>query len=43
MFKDIRKLNYIGEAKVCKTFHQYLQKNPDYESYLWAYITYEGK
>ena len=33
MFKDIRKLNYIGEAKVCKTFHQYLKKNPDYGSF----------
>ena len=34
MFEDIRKLNYKGQAKVCKTFHQYLMKNPDYESFL---------
>ena len=33
MFEDIRKLNYKGQAKVCKTFHQYLKKNPDYESF----------
>lgn len=28
MFEDIRKLNYKGQAKVCKSFHQYLAKNP---------------
>lgn len=28
MFEDIRRLNYKGQAKVCKTFHQYLAKNP---------------
>ena len=28
MFEDIRKLNYKGQAKVCKTFHQYLATNP---------------
>ena len=28
MFEDIRKLNYKGQAKVCKTFHQYLTKHP---------------
>lgn len=33
MFDDIRKLNYIGQAKVCKTFHQYLKKNPNYETF----------
>ena len=32
MFEDIRKLNYNGQAKVCKTFHQYLKKNPNIES-----------
>lgn len=29
MFEDIRKLNYKGQAQVCKTFHQYLKKNPN--------------
>ena len=28
MFEDIRRLNYKGQAKVCKTFHQYLKKTP---------------
>lgn len=32
MFEDIRKLNYKGQAKVCKTFHQYL-KNPNVVSF----------
>lgn len=27
MFEDIRQLNYKGQAKVCKTFHQFLKKN----------------
>lgn len=31
---DIRKLNYKGQAKVCKTFHQYLKKNPNVVSFL---------
>ena len=26
MFEDIRKLNYKGQALVCKAFHQYLTK-----------------
>lgn len=29
MFEDIRKLNYKGQVKVCKSFHQYLKKNPN--------------
>ena len=29
MFEDIRRLNYKGQAQVCKTFHQYLKKNPN--------------
>ena len=33
MFEDIRKLNYKGQAKVCKTFHQYLKKNPNVVSF----------
>ena len=33
MFEDIRKLNYNGQAKVCKTFHQYLKKNPNADSF----------
>ena len=33
MFEDIRKLNYKGQAKVCKTFHQYLKKNPNVASF----------
>ena len=32
-FEDIRKLNYKGQAKVCKTFHQYLKKNPNVVSF----------
>ena len=26
MFEDIRKLNYKGQAQVCKTFHQYIRR-----------------
>lgn len=33
MFEDIRKLNYKGQAKVCKTFHQFLKKNPNANSF----------
>ena len=33
MFEDIRQLNYKGQAQVCKTFHQYLKKNPNAESF----------
>ena len=33
MFEDIRRLNYKGQAQVCKTFHQYLKKNPNVESF----------
>lgn len=33
MFEDIRQLNYKGKAHVCKTFHQYLKKNPNVGSY----------
>jgi len=33
MFEDIRQLNYKGEAKVCKTFHQYLKKNLNADSF----------
>lgn len=33
MFEDIRKFNYKGQAKVCKTFHQYLKKNPNVVSF----------
>ena len=33
MFEDIRKLNYKGQAKVCKTFHQYLTKHPKVVSF----------
>ena len=33
MFEDIRKLNYKGQAQVCKTFHQYLKKNPNVVSF----------
>lgn len=29
MFEDIRKRNYKRQAKVCKTFYQYLKKNPN--------------
>ena len=28
MLDDIRSLDYKGQAKVCKSFHQYLAKNP---------------
>ena len=28
MMEDIRKLDYKGQAKVCKAFHQYLKKHP---------------
>ena len=33
MFEDIRRLNYKGQAQVCKTFHQYLKKNPNADSF----------
>ena len=33
MFEDIRRLNYKGQAQVCKTFHQYLKKNPNVISF----------
>lgn len=33
MFEDIRQLNYKGKAQVCKTFHQYLKKNPNVGSF----------
>lgn len=33
MFEDIRLLNYKGQAQVCKTFHQYLKKNHNVESF----------
>lgn len=33
MFEDIRQLNYKGKAQVCKTFHQYLKKNPTIRSF----------
>ena len=33
MFEDIRRLNYKGQVQVCKTFHQYLKKNPNIESF----------
>lgn len=33
MFEDIRKLNYKGQAQVCKTFHQYLTKYPKVVSF----------
>lgn len=33
MFEDIRKFNYKGQAKVCKTFHQFLKKNPNANSF----------
>lgn len=33
MFEDICKLNYKGQAQVCKTFHQYLQKHPNVVSF----------
>ena len=33
MFEDIRKLNYKGQAQVCKTFHQYLKKHSNVVSF----------
>lgn len=33
MFEDIRRLNYKGQAQVCKTFHQYLTKHPNVASF----------
>lgn len=33
MFEDIRQLNYKGKTQVCKTFHQYLKKNPNADSF----------
>lgn len=33
MFEDIRQLNYKGQAQVCKTFHQFLKKNPNADSF----------
>ena len=33
MFEDIRKLNYKGQAQVCKTFHLYLKKNLNADSF----------
>ena len=33
MFEDIRKRNYKRQAKVCKTFYQYLKKNPNVVSF----------
>ena len=33
MFEDIRQLNYKGQAKVCKTFHQFLKKNHNVYSF----------
>ena len=33
MFEDIRKLNYKGQAKVCKTFQQDIKKNPNVVSF----------
>ena len=33
MFEDIRLLNYKGQALVCKTFHQYLKKNSNADSF----------
>ena len=33
MFEDIRKLNYKGQAQVCKAFHQYLKKHPNVVSF----------
>lgn len=32
-FEDIRKLNYKGQAQVCKTFYQYLPKHPKVVSF----------
>ena len=33
MFEDIRRLNYKGQAQVCKTYHQYLTKQPNVVSF----------
>lgn len=33
MFEDSRQLNYKGQALVCKTFHQFLKKNPNADSF----------
>lgn len=33
MMEDIRKLDYKGQAKVCKAFHQYLKKHPNAVSF----------
>lgn len=33
MFEDIRQLNYKGQAQVCKTFLQFLKKNPNADSF----------
>jgi len=33
MMEDIRKLDYKGQAKVCKAFHQYLKKHPEVVSF----------
>lgn len=33
MFEDIRKLNYKGQAQVCKAFYLYLKKHPNVVSF----------
>lgn len=33
MIDEIRSLDYKGQAKVCKTFHQYLPKHPKVVSF----------
>ena len=33
MLDDIRSLDYKGQTKVCKTFHQYLKKHPNVVSF----------
>ena len=33
MFENIRRLNYKGQAKICKTFRQYLTKHPNVISF----------
>ena len=33
MLEDIRRLDYKGQAKVCKAFHQYLKKHPKVVSF----------
>ena len=33
MFEDIRLLNYKGQAQVCKTFHLFLKKNLNADSF----------